>query len=356
MALDARIPLGVQPMQIEPRENALMRMYQVQGAQQQQQMNALKMQQYQQAAQQAMQEKQAAAQKQQQIDGYLQSMSGRMGPPQPFNPAEAAQRLGIDGASKLQGLMQPKGSEGFTLTPGAMRYGPTGQLIASAPTAPKEQRLPAVGELQAFRDTLPPNDPRRREVQGVIDNMTRPPKYAGAPSGGGAGAAAPAQPTPVKLTAAQEKAEIEKQKTGRQSEQMLSAIQTARSLLGSNPTQSGIGSAVDAAGRMFGMTSDSAQTAAKLETLSGWMVANVPRMEGPQSNFDIQNYQTMAAKVGDRSVPVSERLAALSTLEELHRTYADINGTPMPAPNRPKVDTNAGVPGDIADIMKKYGK
>jgi hypothetical protein len=61
MALDARIPLGVQPMQIEPRENALMRMYQMQGAQQQQQLNALKMQQYQQAAQQTLLDRKKAA-------------------------------------------------------------------------------------------------------------------------------------------------------------------------------------------------------------------------------------------------------------------------------------------------------
>jgi hypothetical protein len=214
--------------------------------------------------------------------------------------------------------------------------------------APAPGELPPLVRLQAARDALPLNDPRRKEINDAIRKMN----YV-APVGGGGD---PAVVGPPKLTATQEKAEAEKMKAGRQGEQMLSAIQEARSLLGKNPTQSGIGSLLDAGGRMIGMSTDSAQTAAQLETLSGWMVANVPRMEGPQSNFDIQNYQTMAAKVGDRSVPVSERLAALGTLEGLHRKYAEINGTPLPTPARPTVDTNLGVPGDIADIMKKYSK
>ena len=146
-----------------------------------------------------------------------------------------------------------------------------------------------------------------------------------------------AQP-PQKLTATQEKAQAEQAKAGRQSEQMMSAMNEARSLLGSGPTESGMGAGGDWAGRQIGMSSSSARTAAQLETLSGWMVANVPRMEGPQSNFDIQNYQVMAAKVGDRTVPVSERTAALDTLEQLHRRYAEINGTPLP----PKVEAKPG--------------
>lgn len=144
---------------------------------------------------------------------------------------------------------------------------------------------------------------------------------------------------PAKMTATQERLEAEKAKAGRQGEQMVAAIQQSRELLANKPTASGVGAGVDWAGRMVGATSESAKTAAQLETLSGWMVANVPRMEGPQSNFDIQNYQVMAAKVGDRSTPVAERAAALDTLEGLHRKYAEINGTPLPAaPKSPKLN------------------
>jgi hypothetical protein len=48
-------------------------------------------------------------------------------------------------------------------------------------------------------------------------------------------------------------------------------------------------------------------------------------MEGPQSNFDVENYKTMAAKVGNRGVPVAERLAALEAVESIQRKYADMN-------------------------------
>jgi hypothetical protein len=172
-----------------------------------------------------------------------------------------------------------------------------------------------------------------RRGQDMTDARAREANQAG-----GAAAGAP------KPSAAQERADLEKAKAGRQGEQMMAAIEQARQLLGKNPTASGVGAAVDATGRFFGATSESAKTAAKLETLSGWMVANVPRMEGPQSNFDVENYKTMAAKVGDRTTPIAERLAALSTLEELHRRYADINDTPLPKAPSSAVDTGAGVP------------
>jgi hypothetical protein len=44
-------------------------------------------------------------------------------------------------------------------------------------------------------------------------------------------------------------------------------------------------------------------------------------MEGPQSNFDVQNYMTMAGKIGDRTVPVKERLAALDQVRKLQQKY-----------------------------------
>lgn len=56
------------------------------------------------------------------------------------------------------------------------------------------------------------------------------------------------------------------------------------------------------------------------------MVSNVPRMEGPQSDFDVKNYREMAATVGDSTIPVKDRLAALDTLEQLQAKYAG-NGT-----------------------------
>jgi hypothetical protein len=93
------------------------------------------------------------------------------------------------------------------------------------------------------------------------------------------------------------------------------------------------------AGRLVGQSTPGAQRAGQLESLSGWLVANVPRMEGPQSNFDVQNYMTMAGKIGDRTVPVKERLAALDQVRELQKKYktsADSRmGNAPPPPMQP---------------------
>jgi hypothetical protein len=110
------------------------------------------------------------------------------------------------------------------------------------------------------------------------------------------------------------------------SKDTLSNIARARELLKQGPTSSGIGSVVDSALSLGGVSTKGADVAAQLDTLSGWMVANVPRMEGPQSNFDVQNYKTMAGLVGDRTKPLSQRLAALQTLEDLQQKYAALNG------------------------------
>jgi hypothetical protein len=126
------------------------------------------------------------------------------------------------------------------------------------------------------------------------------------------------------------------QKGAVDSKDTMSQITEARRLLKLGPTSSGFGSAVDFAGGLVGLSTKGADVAAQLDTLSGWMVAKVPRMEGPQSNFDVQNYKTMAAVVGDRMKPISQRLAALDTLEGLQQKYAHLNGSGEAKPDSGK--------------------
>lgn len=128
-------------------------------------------------------------------------------------------------------------------------------------------------------------------------------------------------------TGAQEgaKSKVESEKAVRKSDQMLQVAQDAEKLLKQGPTGSGIGAAIDKAGRLVGASSKSNELASQLETMSGWLVANVPRMEGPQSNFDLQNYQTMSGMIGDRTRPVSERLKALQTVKNLQTKYKALN-------------------------------
>lgn len=109
------------------------------------------------------------------------------------------------------------------------------------------------------------------------------------------------------------------------SDQLLSAAERAKALLNTNTTDSGIGAIADKVSGFVGYSPESSQNAASLETLSGWMTANVPRMEGPQSNYDVENYRIMAGKVGDRTVPVEERKKALSELVRLQEKYRHLN-------------------------------
>lgn len=109
------------------------------------------------------------------------------------------------------------------------------------------------------------------------------------------------------------------------SDVMLGQLDQAETLLKKNPTGSMAGAAVDTLGRSVGISSESAKTAAQLKAVSGWLVSNVPRMEGPQSNYDVQNYQQMAGMVGDPTVPVAERMAALQEVRRLQEKYRDLN-------------------------------
>lgn len=71
-----------------------------------------------------------------------------------------------------------------------------------------------------------------------------------------------------------------------------------------------------------GQSDEQTQANAKLKLVSGWMVSNVPRMEGPQSNFDVENYKTMAADVGNELLPIGDRIAALKSLRFLQEKYS----------------------------------
>jgi hypothetical protein len=118
--------------------------------------------------------------------------------------------------------------------------------------------------------------------------------------------------------------------------QMREGIGRAIELLNAGPTASGVGSAVDTGLSAFGKSTKSADLASQLETLSGWLTSNVPRMEGPQSDRDVMNYRIQAGMVGDKTKPVSQRLSAANEVMRLQQKYADLNGyggdTPAPAP------------------------
>lgn len=88
-------------------------------------------------------------------------------------------------------------------------------------------------------------------------------------------------------------------------------------------TGSGAGKARDAAYAMFGASTEGAQKAAQLKVIAGKLVAGVPKFSGPQSDKDVQLYREMAGQVGDDSIPIETRKAALQTVMDLQQAEAE---------------------------------
>ncbi len=98
----------------------------------------------------------------------------------------------------------------------------------------------------------------------------------------------------------------------------LDAASQAQSLL-DRATGSGLGRARDQAYAMFGESTEGAKAAAQLKVVAGKLVAAVPKFSGPQSDADVKLYREMAGQVGDETLPVETRRAALSTVMELQK-------------------------------------
>lgn len=68
-----------------------------------------------------------------------------------------------------------------------------------------------------------------------------------------------------------------------------------------------------------------------MQVLAGALVAEMPKMSGPQSDKDVELYKQMAADVANPTIPVNERLKALEMLENLNKKYAGHAGVTLPS-------------------------
>jgi hypothetical protein len=105
------------------------------------------------------------------------------------------------------------------------------------------------------------------------------------------------------------------------------------------PTQSVAGSIIDTVGGVVGIAPEGAAEADRLKVISGALVLAMPRMEGAQSDADTKLYREMAGKVGDETIPIKRRLAALDEVQEIYSKY---NKTPELKNNPP-----VGAPPDV---------
>lgn len=119
-------------------------------------------------------------------------------------------------------------------------------------------------------------------------------------------------------------------KREQQARSALDILDEAEPLL-KKATGSYVGAGVDQAARAFGLSTSGGQYAAQLRTLEGALMMAQPRMEGPQSNFDVQLYRQMAGQIGDPTVPAAVKQAAAKTIRQLHQRYAGQKESSPPA-------------------------
>ncbi|MFA5166729.1 MAG: hypothetical protein WC449_05590 [Candidatus Paceibacterota bacterium] len=86
-------------------------------------------------------------------------------------------------------------------------------------------------------------------------------------------------------------------------------------------TASGIGADYDKVSAYFGNSTSGADAAASLKALGGRLTSKMPKMSGPQSDKDAALYAEMAGRLGDPTVPVSQRKAVLQTMKAITSNY-----------------------------------
>jgi hypothetical protein len=96
------------------------------------------------------------------------------------------------------------------------------------------------------------------------------------------------------------------------------------------PTGSYLGAGYNFGKRVIGVSDETTQANSALDVIAGNITANVPRMEGPQSNADLDYYKQMAGRVADKTLPAKDRLSALDEIDFLNAKYSNIQ-TPTKA-------------------------
>ncbi|MFW2078816.1 hypothetical protein ACG94X_14065 [Acinetobacter sp. ULE_I010] len=137
-------------------------------------------------------------------------------------------------------------------------------------------------------------------------------------------------------------------------DKMESLLKQAEGLI-PNSTHSGIGERMDTTASFFGRSPNGADNLAALKALQGSLVMMMPRMEGPQSDKDVQLYREMAGRLGE-PIPVSQRLEAIKAIRDINEKYAEIQGIPKETkPNQQGIPyANTGQKA-VTSAASKYG-
>ena len=102
-----------------------------------------------------------------------------------------------------------------------------------------------------------------------------------------------------------------------------------------NAHGSGIGNIMGGVANFVGYESDKNAADAELKVMSDKLLKAVPRFSGPQSDKDVASYKEAAGSIGDASLPMNVRMAALNTIKELNKPYAPNLNWESQAPKQP---------------------
>jgi hypothetical protein len=120
---------------------------------------------------------------------------------------------------------------------------------------------------------------------------------------------------------------------------VLSILKQAEPLL-EESTGSLVGTAYDKAAGAVGYSTEGAQKTAQLKALEGALISKMPKMSGPQSDKDVLLYKQMAGQIGDSTLPIETRKAAMETIRQLNAQYSS-DPTQASAGGVPKWDDSA---------------
>jgi hypothetical protein len=108
-------------------------------------------------------------------------------------------------------------------------------------------------------------------------------------------------------------------------------------------TGSVTGAARDKLAAVFGEAPQGAQAIAQLKVLQAGLMTQMPRMEGPQSDRDVQLYREAAGQIGDPLVPTPIKKAAVKTIRDIQNKYIErAGGAPKETPKRRRYNPETG--------------
>lgn len=93
-------------------------------------------------------------------------------------------------------------------------------------------------------------------------------------------------------------------------------------------TNSYVGAGYDIGHQVVGHATEGAKSIAALKTIEGALLSQMPRMEGPQSNYDVQMYKQAAGQLGDPTIPREIKQQAILQIKAIQQRYAGGQSAP----------------------------